>query len=622
MIRLIHIANQYFSIILLVLFWGSGHMMFGQHSPLRVGVIKYKTTDAVEKTYKPLFTYVAEKLGKRLDFEIITDSSLAFRLHENEFDIGVFTPFPYLSAKQDFSDLEVFGSHVVQGQKSYRGGILVKKGSGIKTLGDLKGKRFSFVKKTSTSGFKLPQGIFTEYGIPLESFAEYEFSGGHDTSLWKLLKEETDGIAIDLLRMKILEEDDLIQIDTLKPFEVPYHAYLFGPGLPKKWRDSIAQIMFKAHKNPKIKTLFNNPLEIESWYPQDDEAYNPLRRYTRIVRVKPSIRLVWDVQPGAQKSLESQPDIMNLLERRIETMLDASKRFAGVKQVEGPHIHSVEIELVFVNDTYHFQISLDGELAGNGEVSQVGLTDELPGYVAESVLQSLPIETQLLTNGEKWFITYGLNDGLDSSSYEFVLHLQDDKELTLRKEDIHEMGPMNTTFFPQDEFASLSRLTIRYNQGLHGGTFNISKTVSQPQGGFWTQLDNVWGVIGLLVAVLTLGIGSFFTGRKKRRFRAMLYESNDLLREYIEGKQRIEGRLLDQEAKINRSLEKGIIDENQFLILKHRLEDIDHVIQKYLGKQESIPPQLAEELNNILEDGTITEKEFTRIISLVKKSEN
>lgn len=623
MTQLTHIFRRYFLIALLVLFGGAITTVFSQNAPLRVGVIKYKTEKAVDQSYRPLFEYVADKLGTQLEFEIVTDSSLAFDLHENQFDIGVFTPFPYLEAKQDFPDLEVFASHVVDGDTSYTGAILVKKGSGIQTLGDLKGKRFSFVKKTSTSGFMLPEAIFEEYDIPLKDFASYEFSGGHDTSLWKLLKEETDGIAIDLKRMEILEEGDLEQIDILKPYSVPYHAYLFGPGVSQEWRDTIAQIMFKAHKNPKTRALFDNPLHIESWHPQNDGAYNGIRRYTRIVRVKPAIRLDWSITAGAMKSLESEPDIQNLMERRIGSMLKASKRFSGIKQNDGPHVHSVEIELIFVNEEYHFDLMLDGNPIGNGQVTLVGLTDELPGYVAESILQNLPIETQLLTNGERWFITYGLNDGLDSTSYEFNLHLEGDKVLTLRQEDIANMGEMNTSFIAREEFESLHEMTILYSKGLHSGTFNSNNNnLSQNQGGFWNQLDNIWGVIGLLVALLTIGIGSFFTGRKKRRFRAMLYESNDLLREYIEGKQRIDNRLLEQQAKINRSLEKGIIDENQFLILKHRLEDIDHVIQKYLGKQEAIPDHLSEAINDILEDGTITEKEFTRIISLVKKSEN
>ena len=113
----------------------------------RVGIIKYKTAEGVKESYQPLFQYIANQLGERLILDIITDESLAYKLNQGDYDLGIFTPFPYLEARQDYPDFEVFASHIVHGQKTYQGGIVVRRESGIETLGDLAGKQFCSSKR-------------------------------------------------------------------------------------------------------------------------------------------------------------------------------------------------------------------------------------------------------------------------------------------------------------------------------------------------------------------------------------------------------------------------------------------------------------------------------------------
>ena len=449
----------------------------------------------------------------------------------------------------------------------------------------------------------------------------YGFSGGHIRSLTALLKNEVEGIAINLADIQEFEEEDRAQLDTLITYEVPYQAYVFGPKVDQNRKNTIARLMFDAKKNPQTRTLFQNSLQIEEWYPQNDGAYNALRRYLQIVRVKPSVNMVYDIRGGAKKALEEKGDIIQIIKDKVENTLMASRRFASVVEGENANAIPVTLELSYVDSIYHFQIAMYGNTIGDGDVSFRELRSSMVESISQSVLRKLPIRTDLLHTGEKWLITYGKNDGLNVEKYEFALQLPNDKELTLEAEDILAMTEVNTVFRSLTAFQQSRSLIIRFREGASMQTEGAIRN-GAVGAGFWDNLDNIWGVIGLLVAVLTIAAGSFFTGRKKRRFRAMLYESNDLLREYIEGRQRIDNKLLDQKEKINRSLEKGIIDENQFLILKHRLEDIDRVIDTYLGKHEVIPEHLSRELDHILKDGTITEKEFTRIIDLVKKSEN
>jgi len=100
----------------------------------------------------------------------------------------------------------------------------------------------------------------------------------------------------------------------------------------------------------------------------------------------------------------------------------------------------------------------------------------------------------------------------------------------------------------------------------------------------------------------------------------MLYESNQLLLEYIRGHYKLDNEVIAHKEKINQFLEKGHITENQYLILKHRIEDIHNIIQQILKEPESLDKNLRNEVKDIIEDGVLTEKEYSRLVALVQQN--
>lgn len=61
--------------------------------------------------------------------------------------------------------------------------IFTKKGSGIKTLADLKGKGFNFVDPASTSGHMMPKSYLINNGINPDTDLKAVFAGSHPTSV-------------------------------------------------------------------------------------------------------------------------------------------------------------------------------------------------------------------------------------------------------------------------------------------------------------------------------------------------------------------------------------------------------------------------------------------------------
>ena len=583
---------------------------------LKVGLIKYKSGDIAFNTYLPFVNYIAGKAGMAANLEIVDINELGYELYHNRYDLGIFKPFPYLESKIHFPALEAFATHKVFGNNIYTGGILVLKESGIEKLHQLQGKDFLFIKARSTSGYKVPKSIFKEYNINIDSgFFEYEFTYSHEKSVKKLLNREATGVAVDLEAFKYFTPEQIDKIKFLKKYDMPLHAYVFSPELSSKTRDKLKQIMLNAHKDPATEKMLENKLGIEQWISINDEYYNPLRRYLRLVRVKPYVKLEIDATENTHDTINKKGDILKIIRDNIKSELTKCKRFAqkGNEIDKINNFRNIKVALSKVDTSFHFQVYLDKNRIASGSLAESELMTALSPITVRSVLDNMNIDTELFKMKDKWFITYGKNDCINKNDYEFFLNNR-------RKIKAKKITELNTFFKEDEKFREGKSVTIRYaKDGTNLNITGAGSAAKDNEESFWDNKDNLWGVIGLAVALLTVLFGYLITRYKHRRFKTMLYNSNNLLKEFIEGKYRIENKLIEQMEFINKGLEKGYINENQFLILKTRIEDIRSIIENRNLKNKLDIPEIKIELDKILQDGKITEKEYTRIMSIFSK---
>jgi phosphonate transport system substrate-binding protein len=107
-------------------------------------------------------------------------------------DIGWLATFSYVLAKQKY-DVDLLLIVVRFGSPFYRGQIVTHVDSGIKTLADLKGKKFAFVEPASTSGHLYPKMLLLSKGLnPDHLFAQARFAGSHNAVILSVLKGEVD----------------------------------------------------------------------------------------------------------------------------------------------------------------------------------------------------------------------------------------------------------------------------------------------------------------------------------------------------------------------------------------------------------------------------------------------
>ena len=82
----------------------------------------------------------------------------------------------------------------------------------------------------------------------------------------------------------------------------------------------------------------------------------------------------------------------------------------------------------------------------------------------------------------------------------------------------------------------------------------------------------------------------------------MLTETNVLLKSYYEDKIKLDQKLDELKDTIGTELEKGYITENQFLILKHKLDEVELNIR---NKKSDSHDDSDEQITEILKDRNI-----------------
>ena len=180
-------------------------------------------------------------------------------------DIVYFGPVSYVQAAER-SGAEALVTPARFGDKSqagYTSKIIVKAGSPIKTLADLRGKTFAFVDPASTSGNYVPTLEFMNAfpGMTNEDlhtngkfFSSVSFSGKHQNGLYAVINGDIDGapIASDILAAEIAagrakESDFTVIHDSPR---IPSSPMAIRNDIPADIKAKVKQF-FLSYKDPK-----------------------------------------------------------------------------------------------------------------------------------------------------------------------------------------------------------------------------------------------------------------------------------------------------------------------------------------------------------------------------------
>ena len=148
---------------------------------LVMGVHPYKPVVEPHKIFKPIADYISRKIGKPVELQFGKSyEDTAEKVAKGEFDFSFMGPNTYAKYGPMYH-FKPLAQVVNNGKPSFYGVIVVKKGSPIKSLKDLKGKTFAFGDRNSTLTHVVPLYMLLNENIHLVDMKKYAFlPGTHD----------------------------------------------------------------------------------------------------------------------------------------------------------------------------------------------------------------------------------------------------------------------------------------------------------------------------------------------------------------------------------------------------------------------------------------------------------
>lgn len=133
---------------------------------LRFGVGLYQPDkEKNDATYRPLAEHLSRQLGRPVKlYTVDTWEGLAKSLAAGETDIALMGPWGYVLANH-VAGAQAVASILYDGKPEYHAIMVTHPRSGIRSIGDLKGRTFAFGDKGSTSGYLIPYHHFQKSGL-------------------------------------------------------------------------------------------------------------------------------------------------------------------------------------------------------------------------------------------------------------------------------------------------------------------------------------------------------------------------------------------------------------------------------------------------------------------------
>ena len=301
----------------------------GWPATFRVGLFAGDDANVALALNQPFADLLTEELGIPVELTTGTSYSAVIEaMRAGRVDAMEVGPFAYVLAVQEAGaealalatypaneENKVFDENAPNGYYSV---YITKKGSGIATVEDLKGKTFAFVDPASTSGHLAPKTGLIKAGINPDTDMQTVFAGSHPTAVLSVWNDNTEagatfeGNLYRLAREGQIDfcgfEDELTgkqrSAEEIKALYdacpdgsivmvgysdlIPNTPFAVSSKLPESFKVAVREVLLKVKDNPELISAFGqwyvDPTE-ELGLETLDQNFNSLRDIAKLLEL-------------------------------------------------------------------------------------------------------------------------------------------------------------------------------------------------------------------------------------------------------------------------------------------------------------------------------------------------
>lgn len=165
--------------------------------PLILGVHPYLPPREVVERFTPLADYLGRELGRRVEVRVGRDyDEHITAIARGAIDIAYLGPAAYVKLEARHGRRPLLARIEVDGRPELHGVIVTAERSDVRTLADLKGRRFAYGDPDSTMSHLVPLYMLINAGVPERALAGHKFLGAHKNVVLAVLAGDFDAGAV------------------------------------------------------------------------------------------------------------------------------------------------------------------------------------------------------------------------------------------------------------------------------------------------------------------------------------------------------------------------------------------------------------------------------------------
>ena len=249
-----------------------------EHINLKFGIYGSDRISEINRKFPPVLNQIkinmTQSMGKPVDIDMIfykTYEKGIQAIVEGKVDFIRLGPVSYVLAKQQNADISIIATEADKGEKNFTGVICVNSTSSIYKIEHLKGKKFLFGNKRSTSGRYMAQKYLYENGIRSTDFEKIGYASTHDDVAISVAQGFYDAGAFKsgILKNKLLSKT----LRVIAEFPVVTQPWVARKDMPVKLRNHVKDALL----NIKDVQVFKG-LKRTGFVPGSDEDYASIRK--------------------------------------------------------------------------------------------------------------------------------------------------------------------------------------------------------------------------------------------------------------------------------------------------------------------------------------------------------
>lgn len=251
---------------------------------LTLAIHPFKSAVALHQAFTPLAEYLGRELGRKVNISISKDYQTHIeRIGNNEVDIAYLGPASYVKLVNQFGKRRILARLEINGSPTFRGYIITRSASPLRSLKDLAGKRFAFGSPASTMSHLVPRYMLWKAGVDVSDFVKYDFLGNHTNVALSVLTGNFDAGAVKEAIYDKYKQRGLRALAETDAFSE--HLFVASDNIPGELAQQLQSSLLKLHRQPDGKRILAAIKgTMTALVPAKDKDYDNLRTILRTLK--------------------------------------------------------------------------------------------------------------------------------------------------------------------------------------------------------------------------------------------------------------------------------------------------------------------------------------------------